>query len=152
VSTEERFGLPEAYSFVNRLGVTPEAVIALRSAANWGTEQSPDVWQSTIFQSLATVGVVDAKSDLVGVGFLAGNNRHAVLCDLVVHPDHRRQHIGQAILHKRLEIADDIGIPYLYTELSHMNTVRGLYVELGFRALDNLYVRAARRHPDELQQ
>lgn len=149
MAAEERFGLPEAYSFVNRLGVTPEAIIALRGAANWGTEQSADVWQNTILQSLATVGVTDPTSELVGVGFLAGNNRHAVLCDLVVDPKHRGRGIGRAILLKRMEIADQIGIPYLYTELSRTNNLTGLYVELGFRALDNVYMRASRRHPAE---
>ena len=150
VSVEDRFGLPEAYSFVNRLGVTPEAVIALRGAASWGTEQNVDVWQHTIFQSIATVGVTDPKSDLVGVGFLAGNNRHAVLCDLVVDPKHRGRGIGRAILLKRMEIADQIGIPYLYTEIAESNNLTGLYVQLGFRALDNVYMRTTRRHPAEL--
>lgn len=150
MTVEDRFGLPEPYNFVNRLGVTPEAVIGLCNAANWDTELNPDVWQLTISHSLATVGVTDPNSDLVGVGFLAGNNRHAVLCDLVVDPNHRGRGIGTAILLRRMSIADQLDIHHLYAELSPTNNITRLCIELGFRALDNVYVRANRRHPSEL--
>ena len=56
-------------------------------------------------KDLATVGVADARGALIGTGCIAGNVRHAVFCDFVVHPDFQHKEIGSAILAKRLLIA-----------------------------------------------
>ena len=34
---------------------------------------------------------------LVGIGFLIGSARHAVLCDLVVSPDNQHQGVGRLV-------------------------------------------------------
>ena len=149
MSNEDRAALPERYCMIDKMGLDPESVIALRDAADWGTERNPDVWKTAIEQSLATVGVVGPQQNLVGVGFLAGNIRHAVLCDLVVHPDHRGRGLGQAIVRRRVHLADQMRIPYLYTELASTNNLASLYEELGFVATGNAYTRAVRRHPLE---
>jgi|GEM_PF-1041951 len=139
--------LPDDYSFTD--DITADEVIQLRTAGDWGTVTDPGIWQTVIDQSLATVGVRHDDSKLVGVGFLAGNIRHAVLCDFIVHPDHRGQKIGLALLHRRVNIADEMGIPYLYTELAPTNRLVNRYVALGFVATGHAYTRAARRHPAE---
>lgn len=96
------------------------------------------------------MGVRHERGLLAGVGFLAGNLRHAVLCDFVVNPEHRGQGIGRAILNRRINIADALKIPYLYTELAPTNKLTKYYEELGFVATGHAYTRAARRHPSEL--
>lgn len=143
--------LPQGYDMVNKHRISAMAVIGLRAASQWGTEQDLMIWEDVIDESLSVTGVVGPGKDLVGVGFLAGNLRHAVLCDLVVHPDHRGRGIGQAIIRRRVQLAGEMNIPYLYTELSHTNTLTTLYQELGFAAAGNIYTRAARRHPLEQQ-
>lgn len=142
--------LPDGYYFVDETTITPEDVIDLRDAADWGTERNVELWRKVIDQSMATVGIRNSTDLLVGVGFLAGNIRHAILCDFVVHPDHRGIGLGRSILSRRINIADAFGIPYLYTELSKTNTLKTYYESLGFKTEANLYGRAARRHPDEL--
>jgi GNAT superfamily N-acetyltransferase len=141
--------LPEAYSFDDQSAITAAEVIALRDSANWGTERGLELWQSVIDQSIATVGVRHENGLLVGVGFLAGNARHAVLCDFTVNPVHRGQGLGAAILNKRINFADNAKIPYLYTEIAPTNRLKDYYEELGFIATGHAFTRAARRHPSE---
>lgn len=142
--------LPPEYAFVDQTAITANEVIVLRDAGEWGTERSEELWQSVLEQSIATVGVRDGGDTLVGIGFLAGKPRHAVLCDFIVHPEHQGRGIGKAILNRRVNIADDMHIPYLYTELAPTNQLRRHYEELGFIATGHAYTRAARRHPSEM--
>lgn len=140
--------LPEGYQF--SIDFSAEEVINLRSASGWGTEKNVELWQRVIDESIASVGVKNGSKELVGIGFLAGNPRHAVLCDFNVHPSHQGLGIGRAILHRRINLADARQIPYLYTELAPTNTLRSHYEKLGFVATGNAYTRAARRHPSEI--
>lgn len=140
--------IPDYYYFAEE--ITGEDVVRLRSSSDWGTVTDADLWQRTIDQSITVVGVGHPTQSLVGVGFLAGNPRHAILCDFVVHPNHRGQGIGQAILNRRINIAEELEIPYLYTELSPTNRLMGYYEDIGFMATNHMYSRAARRHPAEL--
>jgi GNAT superfamily N-acetyltransferase len=142
---------PGSYSFVDEYSIEPEEIIDLRNAGDWGTETNREVWASVLNDSIATVGVRDEAGLLVGVGFLTGNARHAVLCDFIVHPEHRGQGIGSAILQRRVDIADELGIPYLYTELAKTNVLTAKYETLGFAAAGNVYTRASRRHPSETE-
>jgi GNAT superfamily N-acetyltransferase len=142
--------LPQGYSFASTF--SPQEVLDLRASSDWGTEHSTDVWQKVIDLSIASVGVRNESETLVGVGFLAGNPRHAVLCDFVVHPVHRGRGLGRAILHRRLNIADAADIPYLYTDLAPTNRLRSYYERLGFISTGHEYTRAARRHPAELEE
>lgn len=142
--------LPDTYGFVDQSSITSQEVVDVRDSAHWGTERNLELWQAVIDQSIASVGVRHENGLLVRVGFLAGNLRHVVLCDLVVDPDHRGRGIGMAILNRRVNIADKLQIPYLYTELAPTNKLAGYYEELGFIANGHAYIRAARRHPSEL--
>ena len=144
--------LPETYTYADPGTIAPNEVIDLRDAADWGTERNEDVWEGVLQQSIATIGVRDSRDSLVGIGFLAGNPRHALLCDFVVHPSHRGIGIGSAILNRRINIADALNIPYLYTELAATNKLRKQYEELGFISTGHAYTRAARRHPSELAE
>lgn len=136
--------LPDGYTFSHRSSITAEEIIGLRQKSNWGTEKRTEVWKECIARALAVVGARDPASELVGVGFLVGNLRHAVLCDFTVLPDHRGWGIGTAILEKRIEIADSLEIPYLYTDLVPENPLRQKYLDLGFVASGNLLNRHTR--------
>lgn len=139
--------LPDGYIYA--FDVSPEEIIHLRTSSDWGTETNKELWQSVIDDSIATVGVRDEAEALASVGFLAGNLRHAVLCDFLVGPEHRGKGIGRAVLNRRMNIASELSIPYLYTELAPTNNLRTYYQELGFVATGHAYIWAARRHPRE---
>lgn len=141
--------LPTDHCFDDELGIFGTEVIDLRDACGWATERSVPLWDEVIERSLATVGVRYKDDDLVGIGFLAGNLRHAVLCDFVVHPDHRGMGIGTAIINRRLNLASQVGIPYLYTELSPDNVLRTYYEKLGFVATGSTYFRDTRHQSTE---
>ena len=53
------------------------------------------------------------SKQLVGVGMLVGNQRHAELVDGTVHPDFRRQGIGRVILSERIAFAREEQIRYV---------------------------------------
>lgn len=123
--------LIDGYHFSEETLITPAKIMEHRQAVGWGVE-SEDVWLACISHSLAVVGVEDSSGLLVGVGFLTGSIRHAVLCDLVVHPDHQGRGIGKAILDKRMSAIEALGVKYVYTDIVNTNPLKQYYIELGF--------------------
>jgi GNAT superfamily N-acetyltransferase len=87
------------------------------------------------------LGLETGIKKLVGLGFLNGDIAGAGLSDLMVHPDHQHQGIGRALVKKRVQIADKIGVERMDALLISSNTLKGLYTELGFRAIDDRTVR-----------
>lgn len=87
------------------------------------------------------IGVRDRSHNLVGFAAIEGDIEHAGLNHLAVHPDHRHIGIGRALVKKRVEIADQIGIQRLDALLMDTNTLGRLYTELGFEAIDERTVR-----------
>ena len=77
----------------------------------------------------------------MGIGFIAGNYRHAVLCDFNVRKEHQRKGIGRAILLARIKRAEELKIPYLYVSLHPSNPLRTLYEQLGFQEGDGSMFR-----------
>lgn len=123
--------LPDGFSFVYNDEIQVDEIIKLREKVGWES-YDVDLWKRCVSESLITVGVSDG-SGLVGVGFLAGNSRHAVLCDLVVEPVYQGKGLGKSLLVERLNFADKNHIRYLYTEISESNPMGNLYKELGFQ-------------------
>jgi len=129
--------LPLGYGYMPVEEISTKDILEVR-----GERYEPDfsdsfiTWMSCLQNSLAVVGVAGC-SRLIGIGFLAGNRRHGVLCDLAVHPDHRSQGIGAAIVLERMRIAGELQIPYLYTALSDENPLRHMYERLGFEPHGN---------------
>lgn len=140
--TENAFAdakLPENYRFIDKRDIDADEIIALRKSINWKGD-TPERWQSCIDQSLAIVGVRDSNSNLVGMACIAGNVRHAVLCDLAVNPEHQHKGIGAAIMSELLKTADGMGVSYLYAELADTNPFRGSMVRSDFKATgDSLF-------------
>jgi GNAT superfamily N-acetyltransferase len=123
--------LPSGTTFADRHKIKAHEVLALRSFVGWDGGDL-DVWNSCLSESLEVCGVRADDGTLIGIGFLAGNRRHAVLCDLCVHPDHRGRGIALAILARRMIYARDMPVPYLYTSLAPENRLRSVYESLGF--------------------
>lgn len=135
--------LPGQYHFTNKAAINPDEVIALRQSVGWRGD-TPERWQECINQSLDIIGVRDSELNLVGMACLAGNVRHAVLCDLVVNPTHQHKGIGAAIMSKLLKTAGNIGVSYLYAELADTNPFRGSMIQSGFKVTgDSLFLETS---------
>lgn len=141
--TENAFAdakLPENYHFIDKNDISPDEIIALRESINWKGD-TLERWQRCIDQSIAIIGVRDSDSHLVGMACITGNVRHAVLCDLVVHPVHQQKGIGAAIMSELLKTVDRIGVSYLYAELADTNPFRDSMLQSGFQATGNSLFR-----------
>ena len=123
--------LPDSFYFISKADIHPGEIIALRESVNWRGDTA-ERWQQCIDQSLTIIGVRDAESNLVGMACIAGNVRHAVLCDLVVHPHCQHQGIGGAIMSELLRSASELHISYLYAELAKTNPFRNQMIDFGF--------------------
>jgi GNAT superfamily N-acetyltransferase len=132
-STHQPNKLPDGYEVCDSSGIGAWEVIDLRLSVGWQSD-TEERWDKCLAESLAVVGIRSDAGELVGIGFMAGNNRHAVLCDLVVKPDHQNKGLGSTILDERLRIADELGVKYLYTDVAPTNTLRYRYDDLGFVA------------------
>ncbi len=141
----EKINIPEAYKLVNKEDMTAEEVLEVRKSTGWGNggpEEDETAWLENLETSFVAVGArSEVTGELVGMGFIVGNKRHGVLCDFNVRPEHQGKGIGTAILEERLRIADEIGIPYLYTSLAETNPLRHKYEELGFVATNSSFIR-----------
>jgi GNAT superfamily N-acetyltransferase len=118
--------------------ITGEEIHKLRSEANYG-KTSPKEWDVAINQALLVVSARDTENDnkLIGVGFVVGNNRHAQLVDLVVHPDYRKQGIGGQIFDQRVEFCQKNKIRYVgLTYDTASPWLKEFYAGHGFREID----------------
>lgn len=133
----ERTTLPDSYSFIDKSTIDPKEIIELRESVGWAGD-SVEHWQQSMDQPLGViVGVRNIEGQLVGMGRITADPRHAVLCDLAVHPDHQNKGIGGALVTERMRIAKEQDIPYLYTELAPTNPLRNLYKAMGFISTGN---------------
>lgn len=128
--------LPSSFRFAEANSISPSQIIKLRESVGW-TGDSEERWKKCLDSNLASICVINEDNLLVGMGCLVGNVRHAILCDFVVNPEFQHKGIGTAILAKRLEIASELGVKYLYTELSRQNPFREYLTEIGFRETGN---------------
>lgn len=135
--------LPEHYSFADRGTISPDEVVAVRKSTGWEAGDTEEGWRQNLDTALAVVAVRDERTqELVGMGFLVGNRRHAILCDFNVRPEHQGKGLGTAILKKRMQIADEeLKIPFLYTSLADANPLKETYKSLGFAATGDNYFR-----------
>lgn len=144
--TENAFAdakLPDSYRFINKKDINADEIIALRESINWQGD-TPERWASCIDQSLAVVGVRDSDSNLVGMACIAGNVRHAVLCDLAVNPTHQHKGIGAAIMSELMKTVNRLGVSYLYAELADTNPFRDSMIRSGFQATgDGLFMETS---------
>ena len=124
--------LPTGYSFVYKTDIPIMEIILLRKSVGW-TADTPERWVDVLKWSLFAVGVFDANKKLVGFACLAGNVRHAVMCDLCVSPVDQHKGIGQAIMSQLYDAASALKVSYVYAELAETNPFRQLMIESGFK-------------------
>jgi len=131
-------GLPQqsTYEFSNRRDIDVTEIQTLRASVGWSRD-TEEVWQGTLEKAL-TVSSVYSEGKLVGIGFLLGAERHAVLCDICVTPEHQSEGIGTKLVHSLVEAANSQGIKYVtltYDEKSPW--LEDLYRESGFQPISN---------------
>jgi GNAT superfamily N-acetyltransferase len=134
--------LPEGYEWAQEPPVTAREIMKLRQSVGWdpGLEA---IWSGCLNTALSLRAVrLSATGELVGVGFLTGNGRHAILCDFCVHEQHQGKGIGLAILHARISDVERMRIPFLYTSISAKNPLKNVYAECGFEGTDANLFRA----------
>ena len=130
----EQAHLPKGYRFVDKSDLVPSEIIDLRTSVGWDGDNA-ETWQDCInSQNGIIVSVRDDQGTLVGMGRVTSDPRHAVMCDLVVNPNHQNKGIGKALVLERMRIIRELDIPYLYTDLAEDNPLKPVYEELGFKA------------------
>lgn len=116
--------------------VSPADIQALRESVGWLAD-TEEVWRQTLASALEVRSVYkDGK--LVGIGFLVGTLRHAVLCDVCVNPAFQKHGVGQTIVGSLVEAANEWGIKYVtltYAESSPW--LAGFYAKFGFKKIDD---------------
>lgn len=128
--------LPTGYTFTDRHDILPDEIMRLRESVGWDVD-TPERLREIMHTSLGVVGVRDKNDELVGMACLAGNVRHAVICDLAVNPNHQKQGIGEAIMAKIYELIDENDIYFVYAELSETNPFRDKMITSGFKNTGN---------------
>lgn len=91
--------------------LTALEVVDLRSISGWDHELAE--WEDCLSQNVLNVSARNDNDEVIGVGFLCGNQRHVEIVDLVVHPEHRRQGIGRKIFRTLVDHALDSNIKYI---------------------------------------
>jgi GNAT superfamily N-acetyltransferase len=134
----KQFESVPGYELINGTDVGPSEIMDLRESVGWAAD-IPERWQACLAQSLHVSTVRDVESnELVGIGFLAGNERHAQVCDLAVRPEHQGRKIGTLIMHDLLRAANDRNITYvnLFHDSVGSPWLTDFYAKFGFRASD----------------
>lgn len=121
--------LPSGYHFTYD-DIRPEEVNELRRKYGWNPD-SEERWQQCLDESIV-VGVRHGQ-ELVGIGFIAGNARHGVLCDHSFDPDHQTQEMVEAIFDETLRLAKEKGMRYFYLHDSEPKAFREMYLKRGFK-------------------
>lgn len=109
----------------------------LRASVNWGIE-SEEMWLSCLEQSLCVVASRDVDEALIGIGFLAGNDRHAQLVDICVHPSAQRQGLGKQLVIELLAFARERQIRYVTLTWDEGKPwLEDLYASVGFTPINS---------------
>ncbi len=133
--------LPESYEWTNREDIQPEEVIKLRESVGWDGD-TIETWQNCLKDSVHVSAIRDENGELIAIGFLSGNARHAVLADFDVNPNNQKEGVGKALLEDTLRVADELEIKYLYTSLANPEKYAGILGELGFESKEGNLFRA----------
>jgi len=116
-------------------GLTAADVINLRELNGWDHDKAE--WQKCLVQNLINVSARDENGGVIGVGFLCGNQRHAELVDLVVHPDYRKHGMGREICDLIVNYALNNHIKYFGLTYDKNNPwLKDFYESEGFRQID----------------
>lgn len=108
----------------------------IRESVGW-LPDSTEIWQQTMGSALDVVSAWDGDK-VVGIGFLVGSPRHAILCDIAVSPEHQKRGIGREIAQILIHTAQELKIKYVtLTFAEDKPWLVDFYGSLGFRSIDN---------------
>lgn len=132
--------LPSGYRYADIASIGAEEAIDLWRRAEFVADYVIDEtalaeWDEAMQSTIVFMGVRDGRRRLVGMGAILGDVDLGNMSNLAVDPEHRHQGIGRTLVRERVKAADRLGIGVLDTHLMPSNTLRSLYIELGFRAL-----------------
>jgi GNAT superfamily N-acetyltransferase len=94
------------YELSNTRSVDPAAIQSLRQSVGWEADDAA-TWEEQLEKAKA-VRSVSYDGELVGIGFLIGLKRHAVVADVCVNPEYQRQGIGHRIVASLVEEAQTV--------------------------------------------
>ena len=125
-----------SYDFSDTHAIPVGAVQDLRQSVGLVADSS-QVWEEAMTDAL---GVASAwqETELVGIGFLVGTRRHAILCDLAVAPDHRQNGIGRRLAEQLVDTARQKEVRYTTLYYNEARPwLANFYQSLGFQAMTN---------------
>ncbi len=126
--------LPEGYEFAAPYSIGYLEYSQLMEGVAGYKPRTERAWQSWSGRVPVITGIVEVEADeLVGFGAIEsfGSRRH-FLTNLAVHPEHRHQGLGQALVKARVDYADTLELGVLLTSLAPTNTLGDYYASLGF--------------------
>jgi N-acetylglutamate synthase-like GNAT family acetyltransferase len=128
--------MPPPYEVSLDRYIDPTEIQTLRASVEWGTDEI-EVWQTTLETALA-VASVRQNQELIGIGFLVGSPRHAVLCDVTVHPKAQKEGVGGNIVDALVGQAEDQQIKYVTLTFNEQSPwLEKFYRKHGFLPINN---------------
>jgi GNAT superfamily N-acetyltransferase len=136
MKTPEVLSMPSPYEVSLDRHIDPAEIQALRTSVGWDPDDA-EVWQC-ILETALTVASVRQSQELMGIGFLVGSSRHAVLCDVAVRPQVQKEGIGGSIVDSLLQQAQDQRIKYVTLTFNEQSPwLEDFYRKHGFVSIDN---------------
>lgn len=114
---------------VINLPLKPHEVPTLRELVGWDGRHFdyPILFDRCNFWA----GLKDEKNELIAFGYIAGMGlQHGYMEDIIVHPQHQRKGIGQALVKKLLQEAERFGLEIV--TLTYDSKHKALYSDCGF--------------------
>lgn len=125
----------QTYEIEINKAISAEEVIVAREEAM--TDENLLLWGKCLQQALCVICARDGNGQVVGIGFLVGNQRHGQIVDLVIHSAARQHGIGGKIFDALVSYAKTLRIPYLGLTYDKRNPwLKGFYEGHGFQTVD----------------
>jgi GNAT superfamily N-acetyltransferase len=116
--------------FITNAPVTPQVITNLREAVGW--ERHDEDYPAALEGYGAPISGFDASGAFIAwCAILSDGVRHAVLIDVIVHPDWQRQGIGQALVAAAVSHIRAQGISIIHVDFEPEH--RSFYERCGFR-------------------
>jgi N-acetylglutamate synthase-like GNAT family acetyltransferase len=124
------------FELVTDKSITPREILELRG--DTVSRENEAVWEKCLAQSMFVIGVRHrSDNNLVGIAMLSGNQRHAELVDLTVHPDYQKSGLGGILVDEVTSFAEQENIKYYgLTWDKTQPWLKEFYLRHGFRAID----------------
>ncbi|HEX5688999.1 MAG TPA: GNAT family N-acetyltransferase [Roseiflexaceae bacterium] len=120
----------DAITFAINPRVDARAVVALRHAVGWNGLETD--YPAAFAGYWATVGGFTSAAELVAwCAILSDGVRHAVLLDVIVHPEWQDRGVGRKLVARAVEHIDSYGISIIHVDF--LPDVAAFYERCGFQ-------------------